>query len=80
MAEDEGADGFDEWQGTVILEIPLAVGSASARAKHTDPEEIAAWVRAHITSVMGQQYREADDVQVGEILKSHRDDHWTDWS
>lgn len=30
------ADGFDEWQGTVTIEIQVAVRPTSGRPKHTE--------------------------------------------
>jgi hypothetical protein len=72
-------DDYDEMQGIVTLEIPLATRGTSGRPKHTDPEEQAAWLRAGVEDYL-RHTEKGDDLQVGEPKQvASREERWTEW-
>jgi hypothetical protein len=78
---------YAEWQGVVILDVPIALRAMSGRSKHTDPEEqgmaIAQSLEMHWREILGkiEKGSEQDDIRVGSVaLKDWREGRWTDWS
>lgn len=69
--------GAEEWQGTIIIELPIAVRSLSGREKQTDPDAQGAWIVAWMNETMPSL---GDDTKVGEAtVVNHRKEHWTEW-
>lgn len=73
----------DEWQGVLVLEVPLALRSTSGRAKHLDPEEQGTMVAWATTEWWREKFEEAglvDDHKLGDWrLVGFREKRWTEW-
>jgi hypothetical protein len=73
-------ENFDEWQGIVTIEIPIAVRAMSGRPKHTDPIEQGTTIAQMLTQWCREANGDADDIQSGEAsLVGNREERWAEW-
>jgi hypothetical protein len=84
-------DEYDEWQGIIMIEVPIALRATSGRPKHTDPEEQGVWlagaVRTALEGVEGvvdsglrHIFSDSLDVSIGDTrMVGHEERRWLDW-
>jgi hypothetical protein len=70
------AEGFEEWQGTVTIEVQIAV--RAARSEHVEPDEVAAGTAELLRAALKDSW--GDDIRLAEVrATSAAEGHWTDW-
>lgn len=72
---------YMEWQGTITLEVPLAVRTPAGRPKHVMPEEKGLQLASTVQARLVKFYKDSFDWAIGDVtFASHRDEHWHDWA